>query len=54
MWQIERSWDKAPPLIEQLNGYITDRMPQLNERLNELGIRPDPGPAVDVPRRGGE
>ena len=51
LWQIDRSWTELPPLIERLNEYITERIPALNERLNEHNIRPDAGQAVSVPRR---
>lgn len=54
LWQLDRSWEKLPPLIEQLNGIITDRMPSLNRRLDEQGVRPNPGEPVAMPQRGGE
>jgi hypothetical protein len=53
LWQLEQTWETLPPLLEQLNVVITDRMPALNRQLDEHGVRPDPGEAVDVPRRGG-
>ncbi len=52
-WQIERSWEELPPVIGRINTLLTERMPALNARLNEAGIRPDPGPVVPLPRRSG-
>ncbi|HSM59533.1 MAG TPA: hypothetical protein VK849_01995, partial [Longimicrobiales bacterium] len=51
--QIERSWEEVPPVIRAVNDLLTQRMPALNARLNQAGIRPDPGPAVPLPRRSG-
>jgi len=46
---LDESWDAAPGLIERLNALIEDEMPALYRRLDELGIRPDPGEPVAVP-----
>ena len=53
LWQMEQAWDEVPGLIEQLNDMITHRLPALYDHLNEHGIRPDPGEAIEVPRRPG-
>ncbi len=53
LWQLEEAWEKVPPLIERLNGYISERMPALYRSMDEQGVRPDPGEAVRLPRRGG-
>lgn len=53
LWALDQAWEKVPGLIERLNVLITDRMPALNRQLDEHGVRPDPGEAVAVPRRGG-
>ena len=53
LWQIERSWERVPPLIERVNQMVVSRMPALNRRLDQHGIRPDPGDAVPMPRRRG-
>ena len=50
---IDRAWEDAPGIIERLNALISDRMPALNRRLDDEGIRADPGEAVEIPRRGG-
>ncbi|MGD2155029.1 MAG: hypothetical protein PVG79_17325, partial [Gemmatimonadales bacterium] len=46
---LDESWETAPGLIERLNALIEDEMPALYRRLDELGIRPDPGEPVEVP-----
>ncbi|UCC84265.1 MAG: glycosyl hydrolase [Gemmatimonadota bacterium] len=48
--RLDEAWDEAPDLIERLNAIIEGEMPVLYRRLDELGIRPDPGEPVDVPR----
>ncbi len=55
LWQLDQAWEKVPPLIERLNEIVTDEMSALYRRLDEQGIRPDPGEAVTMPvrRRGG-
>jgi hypothetical protein len=53
LWQVDAAWEAAPGLIERLNAIITERMPAFNAMLDEEGVRPDPGEAVTVPRRGG-
>jgi photosystem II stability/assembly factor-like uncharacterized protein len=53
VWGIEQAWEKTPGLIEQLNEIVTVKMPELNAKLDEHGIRPDPGKAVEVPVRPG-
>ncbi|MGD2218012.1 MAG: hypothetical protein PVJ64_14740, partial [Gemmatimonadales bacterium] len=47
--QLDEAWDEAPGLIERLNAIIEDELPALYRRLDELGIRPDPGEPVEVP-----
>ena len=51
LWELERAWEKIPGLISELNGYITDTVPGIYRRLNELGILPDPGKPIVVPNR---
>ncbi len=50
---IERAWDDVPALIERLNAYLTDRVPALQQRMNQAGVRADPGDSVPIPRRPG-
>ena len=51
LWQLDQAWEKVPPLIERLNEIVTGEMPALYRRLDEQGIRPDPGDAVTMPVR---
>ena len=53
LWQVEQLWEDVPGLVERVNALVTVRVPALNDRLNELGLRPDPGEAVPLPRRSG-
>ncbi|MDA0329924.1 MAG: hypothetical protein O2958_13065 [Gemmatimonadetes bacterium] len=53
LWRVEAAWAAAPGLIERVNALITERMPAFNDSLDQEGIRPDPGAAIEVPRRGG-
>ena len=53
LWQVDAAWDAVPGLIERLNALITDRVPEFNASLDAEGIRPDPGAALEVPRRRG-
>ena len=49
--QIEDSWQEIPALIDRLNILITTEVPALYARLDDEGIRPDPGSAIEMPRR---
>jgi photosystem II stability/assembly factor-like uncharacterized protein len=53
LWQVDAAWDAVPPLVERLNVLITDRVPAFNAALDAEGVRPDPGEALPMPRRGG-
>jgi photosystem II stability/assembly factor-like uncharacterized protein len=53
LWAIERAWERVPMLVEELNAYITDRVPAFYDRLDQAGVRPDPGEPVEVPARPG-
>ena len=53
LWQVDRAWEEAPGLVERLNALITERVPAFHDALDREGVRPDPGDAVEVPRRGG-
>ncbi len=53
LWQIERAWEEVPGLVERLNEVIARDLPALYGELNDLGIRPDPGEPLEVPRRPG-
>jgi photosystem II stability/assembly factor-like uncharacterized protein len=50
-WQVEELWREVPGLIAQVNEMIEERLPALNRMLDELGIRPDAGKPIVVPKR---
>jgi hypothetical protein len=50
---IERAWQDAPELIEQLNAVILVRVPVLYRRLDDERVQADPGEPLAVPRRRG-
>ena len=52
LWQIDRSWEELPALVEQLNELVTERMPALNAKVYAEGLRPEVAEAVEMPRRG--
>ncbi|MDE2982341.1 MAG: hypothetical protein OXU74_14210 [Gemmatimonadota bacterium] len=51
LWQIDRSWEELPPIIERLNELVTERLPALNAKVYAEGLRPKAGEAVAMPRR---
>ncbi len=53
LWQIDRAWDKAPGLIEQINEIVNTSLPALYRACDENGIRPDPGKPIEVPHKPG-
>lgn len=53
LWWIDRSWEEVPPIVEQVNAMLAERIPMLYDRLAEEGVRPEVGEPVAVPRRGG-
>ncbi|MFQ5703557.1 MAG: hypothetical protein ACE5HT_05980, partial [Gemmatimonadales bacterium] len=53
LWQIERAWERVPKLVDRLNEIINTRLPDLYRGMNEHGIRPNPGPAIILPKKPG-
>ncbi len=53
LWQIDRSWEELPAVIEQLNALLTGRLPALNAKVYAEGLGPKAGKAVVMPRREG-
>ncbi|MFQ5537299.1 MAG: hypothetical protein ACE5GJ_07585 [Gemmatimonadota bacterium] len=49
---IDEAWARVPSLVEELNGIIAERVPELYRRMADAGVHPDPGEPVPVPRRG--
>ena len=52
LWQIDRSWEELPAVIERLNGLLTERLPALNAQVYAEGLRPKAGEPVVMPTRG--
>ena len=52
LWQIDRSWEELPAIVERLNELLTDRLPALNAKVYAEGLRPKAGEAVAMPTRG--
>lgn len=50
---IDLAWERVPTLIEEVNDYVTERVPAFQRRLAEAGVTPKPGEPVAVPRRRG-
>lgn len=53
LWQIDQAWENVPGLVEQINEIIRTRLPALYRACDEHGIRPDPGQAIELPRKPG-
>jgi photosystem II stability/assembly factor-like uncharacterized protein len=53
LWQVERSWEEVPAIIERVNGLITERMAELLRRAYADATRPEVTESVAIPRRGG-
>jgi photosystem II stability/assembly factor-like uncharacterized protein len=51
VWQAENAWEEVPALIGRLNALVETRIPAFNAMLDELGIRPSPGKAIEVPKK---
>lgn len=49
IYTLEQARQRLPALIAQLNDVIGEQIPQLYVRMNEAGIRPDPGPLLALP-----
>jgi len=48
-YALARGWEEVPPLVEEVNRYVTERLPQLYDRMDQAGVRPDPGEPVVIP-----
>ena len=51
LWQIERSWEAVPAIIERINVVVTERMPSLLAGVYDDAVRPDTGDPVPMPER---
>lgn len=48
---IAHAWEQVPALVEEVNEYVEERVPELYRRLNEAGVRPKAGEPVPLPSR---
>jgi len=53
LWEIERSWELVPPIIERVNELATARLSALLARVYVEGVRPEGLEPAPMPRRGG-
>jgi photosystem II stability/assembly factor-like uncharacterized protein len=53
LWAIDHAWETLPPLVERVNTFIEERVPAFNRKLDQAGVRPDPGKPITLPRRSG-
>jgi photosystem II stability/assembly factor-like uncharacterized protein len=53
LWQLERSWERLPGVIERVNALMTDDLPVLLGLAYTDAARPEVGDPVATPRRGG-
>ena len=51
LWQIERSWEAVPAIIERINVVVTERMLSLLAGVYDDAVRPDTGDPVPMPER---
>ena len=51
LWQIERSWEAVPAIIERINVVVTERMPALLAEVYADAVRPDADDPVPMPDR---
>ena len=51
LWQIDRSWEHLPAVIERVNALLADRLPPLFERVLAEELRPELDEAVVMPTR---
>ena len=51
LWEIDRSYERVPGVIDRINVLVTARVPALYRVVYQPGAAPDPGPTV--PRPGG-
>ena len=51
LWQIDRSWEELPAVIERVNEMLATRLPALFDRVLAEDLQPELGDAVAVPVR---
>lgn len=53
LWQIDRSWDLLPPVIERVNDLVSGRLSALLGEVYTAAARPGVPDPVPAPQRGG-
>jgi len=48
---IDRAWERVPPLVEEANAYVAERVSAFWDRMARAGVRPSLGDPVKVPKR---
>lgn len=48
---ISHAWEQVPALVEEVNEYVEERVPEFHRRMNEAGVRPKAGEPVPLPSR---
>ncbi len=48
---VAHAWEQVPALVEQVNEYVEERVPEFHRRMNEAGVRPKAGEPVALPSR---
>jgi hypothetical protein len=51
LWQIERSWERVPLVIQRINELVAQRLPALTAKVYADAVRPPPGDPVPMPDR---
>jgi hypothetical protein len=51
LWQIERSWERVPLVIQRINELVTQRLAALTAKVYADAVRPPPGDPVPMPDR---
>ena len=51
LWQVDRSWEELPGVIERVNEILATRLPALFDRVLAEELQPELGEAVAVPVR---
>jgi len=51
IFQLHRQWERLPDAVDRINIVITERMPALNQMLDQHGVRPSVGETIEVPKK---
>jgi hypothetical protein len=51
LFRLEQQWERLPGAVDRINVVITERMPALNQMLDQHGVRPSVGETIEVPKK---